>query len=36
VEALVRSAWIERSVISVHVEKHRRDWPTSIVLRRYH
>ena len=36
VEALVKSAWIERSVISVHVEKHRRDWPTSIVLRRYH
>jgi hypothetical protein len=36
VEALVKSAWIERSVISVHVHEHRRDWPTSIVLRRYH
>src|SRR5262249_60456590 len=36
VEALVKSAWIERSVISVHVEEYRRDWPTSIVLRRYH
>ena len=33
VEALVKSAWIERSVISVHVEEHRREWPTSIVLR---
>jgi hypothetical protein len=36
VEALVKSAWIERSVISVHVEEHRRHWPTSIVLRRFH
>ena len=36
VEALVKSAWIERSVISVRVDEHRRDWPTSIVLRRYH
>ena len=36
VEALVKSAWIERSVISVHVEEHRREHPTSIVLRRYH
>jgi hypothetical protein len=36
VEARVKSAWIERSVISVRVEEHRRDWPTSIVLRRYH
>jgi hypothetical protein len=36
VEALVKSAWIERSVISVHVKEHRREWPTSIVLRRYH
>jgi hypothetical protein len=36
VEALVKGAWIERSVISVHVEEHRREWPTSIVLRRYH
>jgi hypothetical protein len=36
VEALVKSAWIERSVISVHVEGHRREWPTSIVLRRFH
>jgi hypothetical protein len=36
VEGLVKSAWIERSVISVHVEEHRPEWPTSIVLRRYH
>lgn len=36
VEALVKSAWIERSVISVHVDEHRREWPTSIVLRRFH
>ena len=36
IEALVKSAWIERSVISVHVEEHRREHPTSIVLRRYH
>jgi hypothetical protein len=36
VEALAKSAWIERSVISVHVEEHRREHPTSIVLRRYH
>jgi hypothetical protein len=36
VEALVKSAWIERSVISIHVDEHRREWPTSIVLRRFH
>jgi hypothetical protein len=36
IETLVKGAWIERSVVSVHVEEHRRDWPTSIVLRRYH
>jgi hypothetical protein len=36
VEALVKSAWVERSVISVHVGADRRHWPTSIVLRRYH
>ena len=36
IEALVKGAWIERSVISVHVDEHRREFPTSIVLRRYH
>jgi hypothetical protein len=35
VEALVKSAWIERSVITVCVEQHRHDWPASIVLRRF-
>jgi hypothetical protein len=36
IEALVKSAWIERTVISVHAERERDGWPTSIVLRRYH
>ena len=36
VEALVKSAWIERSVITVRVERHQHDWPASIVLRHYH
>jgi hypothetical protein len=35
VEELVRHAWIERTVISVFVESHDRDWPASIVLRRH-
>ncbi len=34
VERLVRYAWDERAVISVFAEKHRADWPISIVLRR--
>jgi hypothetical protein len=36
VEALVKSAWIERSVVTIRVERHRRDRPVSVVLRRYH
>jgi hypothetical protein len=35
VEELVRRAWIERTVISVVVEPHDADWPSSIVLRRW-
>jgi hypothetical protein len=34
IESLVKSAWVERTVISVHAERDRNDWPTSIVLRR--
>jgi hypothetical protein len=36
VEELVRDAWAERTVITVFVEPHSRDWPTSIVLDRLH
>lgn len=35
VEELVRRAWIERNLISVFVETHDHDWPSSIVLRRW-
>ena len=34
VEELVRRAWMDRTLISVHVEAHYPDWPASIVLRR--
>jgi len=34
VERLVRIAWAERAVISVHIERHHPDWPCSIVLKR--
>lgn len=36
IESLVKSAWIERTVITVQAERDRDDWPTSIVLRRRH
>lgn len=36
IEELVRDAWAERTVITVFVEPHRCDWPTSIVLDRLH
>jgi hypothetical protein len=36
VEELVRGAWIERTVVSVFVEEHNRDWPAALTLRRYH
>ena len=36
VEALAKSAWIERSVISARVAHHRSDWPAAIVLKHYH
>jgi hypothetical protein len=35
-EKLVREAWIERTVVSVLVEKHGSDKATSLILRRYH
>jgi hypothetical protein len=35
VEEIVKRAWIERTVISVFVESHDSDWPSSIVLRRH-
>jgi hypothetical protein len=35
VEELVNRAWIERTVISVRVESHEPQWPTSIVLHRW-
>jgi hypothetical protein len=34
IEELVRVAWAERIVITVHVEAHRPERPASIVLRR--
>jgi hypothetical protein len=34
VEDLVTQAWIGRIVVTVFVDKHERDWPRSIVLRR--
>ena len=34
VEELVKRAWIDRTLLSVHVEAHEPDWPASIVLRR--
>jgi hypothetical protein len=36
VEELVRVAWAERTVITVYVDPHQRDWPTTIVLDRLH
>lgn len=36
IEELVKGAWIERSVISVLVERSKPDWPAVITLRRYH
>jgi len=35
VEELVTRAWIERSLISVFLESHHAEWPTSIVLRQW-
>ncbi len=35
VEELVRRAWIERTLISVFVDLHDPNWPTSIVLERW-
>jgi hypothetical protein len=36
IEVLVREAWEERTTVSVLVEEHDRDWPMSLILRRYH
>jgi hypothetical protein len=36
IEELVHQAWVERTVVSVLVEKHDRDWPVTLILRRYH
>jgi hypothetical protein len=33
IETLVRQAWLDRFVVTVHVEGHDSDWPSSIVLR---
>ena len=34
IEALIRTAWAQRMVISVFVEHHDSSWPASIALRR--
>jgi hypothetical protein len=36
IEELVHQAWVERTVVSVLVEEHDRDWPVTLILRRYH
>jgi hypothetical protein len=36
IEQLIRRAWEERTVVSVSVEEHDRDWPVTLTLRRYH
>jgi hypothetical protein len=36
VEDLIREAWEERTVVTVCVEPHNRDWPISIILGRVH
>jgi hypothetical protein len=36
VEELVRKAWEERTVVCVVVDEHAPDWPTTLILRRYH
>src|SRR5262249_39567099 len=33
IETLVRQAWLDRFVVTVHVEGQHSDWPSSIVLR---
>jgi len=35
-EELVRRAWMERTVVSVLVPEHDREWPITITLHRYH
>ncbi len=35
VEELVRRAWVERTVVSVLVREHGREWPVNLILRRY-
>jgi hypothetical protein len=36
IEERVNQAWVERTVVSVLVEEHLRDWPVTLILRRYH
>ena len=36
IEELIRRAWTERTVVSVLVEEHYREWPVTVILRRYH
>ena len=36
IEELVREAWEKRTVVTVVVEEHERDWPVRLILRRYH
>ena len=36
IEELVHQAWVERTVVSVLVEEPDRDWPVTLILRRYH
>jgi hypothetical protein len=35
IEELVHQAWVERTVVSVVVDEHDRDWPETLILRRY-
>jgi|SRR5579863_748409 len=36
IEELVQQAWVERTVVSVFVEEHDREWPVTLILRRSH
>ena len=35
-QELVRRAWIDRTVVSVLVAEHDREWPITVTLHRYH
>jgi len=36
IEELLHQAWIERTVVTVLPDEHDRDWPATLILRRYH